>query len=284
MCRGDPVNVASPGLASHLDRCWEAYRDGLIAEVATLLAPGRQLLGTAEHLDAQSRGNAEVELAMLTVIVTMVSGAHATDCLKVAAELAERVAAPDAACDGLHRLGGLAAGVHAAMRASKLSTAEKRFRQALVVAQGLNAEGGEPGVSVDDVCAVIGCAGLHLAGAAAAAGDARTTLALLEHSAITAAELGREHYLVGQYFGPQHVEATRSICLTSLQRYQESLEVGRGVAAQLLIPLVHATLLRTIAEASDRLELASAGNVLRAQADNVAPPLRRQFGSDPLDG
>lgn len=275
------MNVAAPRLAAHLDRCWEAYRQGLIAEVAGLLAATAEMIRTAERIDSRSRANAEVELSMLSVIVTMVTGDRPTDCLKVAAKLAEHVADPTAACDGLHRLGGFAAGVHAGMRAAELSTTETRFQQALVVAQGLNAEGGESGVSSDDVCAVIGCAGLHYAGAAAAAGDARTALALLEHSAVTAAQLDREHYLLGQYFGPLHVAALRSICLASLQRYREALEVGRGVAAHRLIPLVHATLLRTMAEASDRLELGSSGAVLRARADAVSPALRHQFSSLP---
>ncbi len=270
------MNITAPRLGDHLDRCWESYRRGLLAEVSQLLAPGRQLI-EVESLDARSRGNAEVELDMLTVVVTMVTGAHPTDCLDRAAELAERVSAVRATCDSLHRLAGFAAGVHAGMRAGGVGTAEAHFQQALLVAEGLNAEGGEAGVSLDDVCAVVGCAGLHLAASAAAAGDARIALALLEHSGMTAGELGREHYLLGQYFGPLHVAAMRSICLTSLQRYQDALEIGRGIAAHLLIPLVHATLLRTMAEASDRLELGAAGDVLRAQADNVSPPLQRQF-------
>jgi len=271
------LNVAAPRLAAQLDRCWGAYRQGLIADVTTFLVAARDLLGSADALDARSRGNADVEVAMLTVIATMITGGRPTDCLAVAAELAERVGDPTASCDGVHRLGGFATGVHAAMRAGALTTAERRFQEALAVARGLNAEAGEPGVSLDDVCAVIGCAGLHLAGAAAAAGDARTAEALIDHSRTSAAELGREHYVLGQYFGPQHVAATHSICLTSLHRYQESLDVGRGVGLPALIPLVHATLLRTMAEASDRLERRAAGEVLRASAEAVAPHLRRQF-------
>lgn len=215
---------------------------------------------------------------MLSVVVAMVTGPRPTSCLSVAQELVDMVTPPSATCDGLHRLGGVAAGVHAAMRAARLGTAEARFQQALAIAEGLNADGGEPGVALDDVCTMVGCAGLHLAGAAAAAGDVRTTLALLDHSAGAAAELGREHYVLGQYFGPAHVVAMRSICLASLQRYQESLEVGHSVATGLLIPLVHASLYRSMAEAADRLELGSAGGVLRAQAERASPPLRDQFG------
>lgn len=250
---------------------------GLLADLAGLLPVAAEVLATEDSLDPQSRANADVEMRMLTVIVTMVTGARPTSCLRVAAELAECVAAAEAGCDGLHRVAGFAAGVHAAMRAAHLTTAETRFQQALAAAQGLTADGGEPDVSLDDVCAVVGCAGLHLAGAAAAAGDARTALALLEHSASTAAQLGREHWVLGQYFGPAHVAATRSICLASLQRFQESLEVGHAIAADLLIPLVHATLLRSMADAGDRLELGSSGEVLRARAERVSPPLGRQF-------
>ncbi len=275
------MNVAEPQLAAHLDLCWETYRRGLLVELASLIAPATELIHGADCLDVQSRANAEVEVNMLTVIVTMVTGSHPTSCLKVALDLANRVAEPTTGCDGLHRTGGFAVCVHAAMRAARLATAEARFQQALAAAEGLTAEGGEPGASLDDVYTVVGCAGLHLASAAAAGGDARTTLALLEHSETSAVQLGREHYVLGQYFGPAHVMAARSICLASLQRYQESLEVGHGVAGDLLIPLVHATLLRSMAEAGDRLELGSAGDVLRARAERVSPPLRRQFEPAP---
>jgi hypothetical protein len=279
-CGAGSVNVAAPRLAAHLDRCWDAYGGGLIAEIARLLVRGRELLEQASPIDAQSRGNAEIELAMLSVIVSMVSGGRATDCLGLAAELAGRVADTHLSCDGLHRIGGLAVGVHAGMRAARLDAAEARFQQMLLLAQGLTAEGGEPGVSVDDVCAVVGCGGLHLAAAAAAAGDSRTSLALLDHSAITAAELGREHCVLGQYFGPQHVAATRGICLITLHRYEEALREGRAVTMESLIPLVRATLLRGLAEAADRLERTAAADVLRAQADLVAPSLPRQFDLD----
>lgn len=272
------MNVAAPELAAHLDRGWEAYRQGLIAEVAGLVAPGRTLLEASEGLDGRSRGNAEVELGMFAVVATMVTGTRPTDCLEAATELAKQVAPPTAACDGIHRLAGLAASVHAAMRASAFTTAEKGFQQALAVARSLDEGGGDPGGTVDDLRTIIGCAGLHLAGAAAAAGDARTTLALLDHSAAAAAEMGQEHYVLGQYFGPQHVAASRSICLTALQRFEESLEAGRSVRGQVLIPLVWATLLRTMGEASDRLERGAAGDVLREQADSVSPPLREQLG------
>ncbi len=277
---GNHVNVAEPRLAAHLDRCWDAYRKGMLAELIALLPPCREVMARVHDLDPQSRGNAEVELDMLTVTVTMVAGAHPTECLRVAAELVDRVATADAHCDGVHRLAAFASGVHAAMRVAKLSTAEKRFQLALAEARGLTAEDGEAGVSLDDVCAVLGGAGLHLAGAAAAGGDFRTTLALLEHSALTAAELGREHYVLGQYFGPEHVAATRCICLVSLQKYDEALEVGRGVTAGALIPLLHATLFRAMAEAADRLERRGAADVLRDQAERVAPSLARQFGRD----
>lgn len=275
------MNVAEPRLAAHLERCWDAYRRGMLAELIDLVPPCRAVMAGIEEIDPQSRGNAEVELDMLTVTVTMIAGAHPTECLRVAAELVDRVTTADAHCDGVHRLAAFASGVHAAMRVAKLSTAEKRFQLALTEARGLTAEDGEPGVSLDDVCVVLGGAGLHLAGAAAAGGDHRTTLALLEHSALTASELGREHYLLGQYFGPQHVAATRCICLVSLQRYDEALEIGRGVTASALIPLLHATLFRAMAEASDRLERRGAADALRGQAERVVPSLARQFGGNP---
>lgn len=275
-------NISHPRLAAHLDRCWALYRDGLIADIAAQLPQGWELFrGIADELDSCSRGNAELELSMLAVITRMVTAEeHVDTIVKASTALTDRAVATDCAADGLHRMGAFAVGVHAAMRVAQMEMADQRFRHVLAAAQGLASEGGESGVTMDDVCAVLGCAGLHLAGTAAARGDAEMALSLLEHSTMTAAELGREHDILGQYFGPQHVLASRSICLGTVRRFEESLEVGRTVNTAVLMPLVGLTLMRTMAEACEQLEQQGAAQVLRQRADAIAPPLRRQFGLD----
>lgn len=278
-------NISEPRLAAHIDRCWDRYRRGLIAETVSLIAPARELLHSeAPDLDERSRGNAETELAMLGVIAAMVTGQSADECIGLSQALAERAAKAELTCDALHRVAAFAVGVHAAMRCARVGIAERRFQEVLGIAQGLVAEGGEPGVSIDDVSTVVGCAGLHLAGAAAAAQVDEMALSLLDHSALTAAELGREHDVMGQYFGPQHVAAMRSIALAQLNRFDEAIHAGHQVDTDALIPLVRATLLRTMSEAAERLERPAKAARLAAEADAAAPPIRRQFEPGPAEG
>lgn len=141
------------------------------------------------------------------------------------------------------------------------------------MAQSMIAEGAE----MADVCTVLGCAGLHLAQAAALGRDEKTTCALLDQSDMAAAELGFEHEVLGHYFGPEHARATRCICLCVLGRLDECVAIGRAVHTERLIPLMAATLLRTMAEANERAEERGSATVLRARADDMVPPLRKQF-------
>lgn len=272
-------NIGDPRVAASIDECWAVYRDGLLFDVAQKLGPASQLFqACVPDMDVQSASNAAVELAMLEVICTMVTAEGQGGVIKTAEELTSTIAQPGARCDDLHRLGAFAVGVHAAMRTGRLDDAERWFRQALAMAQGLVAEGGEEGAGIDDVCTVLGCAGLHLAQTAAVCGDASTSLGLLEQSLETAAQLGREHDVLGQYFGPQHVRAMRSLCLALLGRLPESVEAGREVDLDALIPLMRTTLLRCMAETLERVEEPGRAAVLYDRADRVAPPLRRQFG------
>lgn len=274
-------NITEPSVAARIDRCWALYRQGLMAALVESVTAAQAAFDAARGaMSARSSANAEVELGMLGVIVRLVVAEGRDDALRAARAVAARVAGAGAGCDGLHRLGGLAVGVHAAMRVGRMEEAELHFRQALDVSQGLTADGGEDGVSLEDVCTIVGCGGLHLALTAGVIGDAATALALLDHSAATAAALGRENDVMGQYFGPEHVAATRSSVLATLGRSQEAVDAGHAVDLDSLIPLARVSLLRTMADASDQLELRGAATVLRGRADAVAPPLRRQFGLD----
>lgn len=264
-----------PALADQLSRCWASYRVGKLAQVARGVPLARELYREElPTLDPTDAANATVELAMLDVVVGMVTVERSEDLLQGASLLAEMVTDPTASCDDVHRLAALATAVHSAMRCARFGIAQKHFRTALGLAQGMVAE--DTGMA--DVCTVIGCAGLHLAQSAALGRDERTTRALLDQSEQTAAELGCEHEVLCHYFGPQHVRATRSICLSVLGHLDESLAVGRAVDLSLLMPLMGATLLRALAETSERVEQRGAAAVMRSRADELVPPLSQQFG------
>lgn len=274
-------NIADPRLATLIDRCWDLYLRGLLADlVATLPAPRRRLEATRREIDPRTAGNAEVELRMLETIVRMVISEGRDDALRCADALAAAVSDVNAPVDGTHRVGAFTVGVHAAMRHGRIDTAEERFRQALALSQGLVAEGGEDGVSLEDVSTLIGCAGLHLAVTAAVVGDASTTVSLLDHSTAAAEVAGREHAVMGQYFGPQHVVATRSIALATLRRPGDCIAAAHAVDLDKLFPVVQVSFLRTLADAHDQLEQRAAATAARTRADAISPPLRRQLGFD----
>ena len=263
-----------PALADQLTRCWSNYRLGMLVDVARALPMVRTLyrdeLPTMEPLAA---ANATVELAMLDVIVGMVTAEEGKRLLEGGRILADLVTDPMASCDDIHRLAALGTAVHAGMRAGRFGAAELHFKTTLAVAQGMIAED----AGMIDVCTILGCAGLHVAQAAALGRDEKTTRALLEQSEEAAAQLGMEHEILGRYFGPEHTRATRSICLGVLGHVDESLEVGQSVAMDKLMPLMAVTLLRALAESSDRVEQRGTAAVLRARADRIVPPLRQQF-------
>ena len=264
-----------PALAGQLTRCWTHYREGMLADLARALRLAhefyREELPTMEAGDA---ANATVELAMLDVIVGMVTAETAKDLLQAGRALADMVTDPTANCDDVHRLAALTTSVHAGLRAGRFGAAELHFKSTLAVAQGMIADDS----CMDDVCTLLGCAGLHLAQAAALGRDEPTTRALLEQSDDAAAQLGMEREVLCHYFGPEHARATRAICLSILGQVDESIEVGKAVNIDRLMPLMAATLLRTLAESSERAEHRASATALRARADNMVPPLRQQFG------
>ncbi|HEX6539086.1 MAG TPA: hypothetical protein VF155_07900 [Candidatus Dormibacteraeota bacterium] len=261
-------------LDEQLTRCWAYYRLGLLGDVSRALRLAHALYREElPSLGAMAAANATVELAMLDVIVGLVTAETAEDLLRGGGALAEMVGDPTAACDDVHRLAGMATAVHAGMRAGRFRAAQRHFRSTLAMAQGLIAD--EAGS--DEVCVLLGCAGLHMAQAAAICRDETTTHALLDHSDEAAATLGAEHELLGQYFGPEHARATRSICYCVLGRLDESMAVGREVNTDRLMPLMAATLLRTMADTAERNEGGGSATVLRARADSLVPPLRQQF-------
>lgn len=264
-----------PALADQLSRCWASYREGKLADVARGVPLARELYRhELPTLDPTDAANATVELAMLDVVVGMVTVDRSEELLQGARLLSELVTDPSASCDDVHRLGALATAVHAAMRCARFGIAQQHFRVALGFAQGMVAED----TSMSDVCTIVGCAGLHLAQAAAIGRDEATTRALLDQSDQTAAELGVEHEVLCHYFGPQHAHATRSICLSILGHVDEALAVGRAVDLTVLMPLMGATLLRELAEISERVEQRGAAKVMRSRADELVPPLHQQFG------
>ena len=261
-------------LSEQLTRCWAYYRLGLLADVARALRLARMLSrDELPSMDPTPAANATVELAMLDVIVGMVTTESAKDLLAAGRTLADMATDPKASCDDTHRLAALTTAVHAGMRAGRFSAAQRHFRSTLGVAQGLIAD--ESGM--DDVCTLLGCAGLHMAQAAAICHDEPTTRALLDQSDDAAGQMGREHELLCHYFGPEHARASRSICLCVLGRLDESLAVGREVNTDRLTPIMAATLLRTMAESAERNEQGGSASVLRARADSLVPPLRQQF-------
>lgn len=261
-------------LDEQLTRCWAYYRLGLLADMSSALRLAHVLYrDELPALAATSAANATVELAMLDVIVGMVTAKTPEDLLRGGRALAEMVSDPKAACDDIHRLAGMATAVHAGMRAGRFRAAQRHFRATLALAQGLIADD----AGADEVSTLLGCAGLHMAQAAAVCRDEPTTQALLDHSDEAAATLGMEREHLGQYFGPEHARATRSICLCVLGHLDESMAVGREVNTDRLMPLMAATLLRTMAETAERNEGGGSAAVLRARADSLVPPLRQQF-------
>lgn len=267
-------------LTEQLQRCWSLYRDGRLGELARALPRAHgQYRDDLPSLDPLTASNATVELAMLDVILNLVTAGSVDDIARGGDDLAEMVNDPQGRCDDLHRLAGMSCAVHAAMRIGRLPLAQGRFRAALGQAQRLAAEGGIDDAAMAKVATVLGCAGLHLAQAAANAGEESLTRSLLDQSDQTAAGLGFEFEWLGQYFGPQHAQAVRCICLSQLEQTQDALTAGRAVKVELLIPLMGATLLRVLAELSDKAGDAAGAATLRARADAIAPPLDAQFGA-----
>jgi hypothetical protein len=263
-----------PALADQLTSCWSNYRLGLLVDVSRALRLTRELYREElPTMEPTAAANATVELAMLDVIVGMVTADSGKQLLEGGRILADLVTDPVASCDDVHRIAALATAVHAGMRAGSFGAAEQHFRATLALAQGVIADD----AGMVDVCTILGCAGLHLAQAAALARNEGTTRALLQQSEEAAEQLGIEHDVLGRYFGPEYTRATRAICLGILGHMDESLEVGQSVAMEKLMPLMAATLLRALAESNDRVEQRGTAAVLRARADRLVPPLRQQF-------
>ena len=263
-----------PALADQLTRCWSNYRLGMLADLARSLPMTRALYREElPTMEPRLAANSTVELAMLDVIVGMVTADDGKKLLEGGRILADLVSDPMASCDDVHRLAALGTAVHAGMRAGRFGAAEQHFRACLGAAQGMIADD----AGMTDICTILGCAGLHLAQAAALGRDEKTTRALLQQSEEAADQMALEHEVLGRYFGPQHTRATRSICLGVLGHVDESLEVGQSVSMEKLMPLMAATLLRAMAESSDRVEQRGTAAVLRARADRMVPPLRQQF-------
>ena len=268
-------------LAMELKRSWEYYRNGRIGDLTRVLPLGHALLSDElSSLNALEASNAMVELAMLDVIAAMVVARNIDEVASMADDLAEMVADEGARCDDLHRLAALSCSVHAAMRLGRFPLAQGRFRAALKRARGLAAEGGGT-VGMEVMGAILGAAGLHLAQAAATAEDEALTRQLLDQSDQTAAELGIEVDILGQYFGPEHARAIRCICMSRLELTEEALRAGLAVNVEKLVPLMAATMLRVLADETEKMRDADGAAVLRARADALVPPLSGQFGASP---
>ncbi|HET9051376.1 MAG TPA: hypothetical protein VFO60_06700 [Candidatus Dormibacteraeota bacterium] len=274
-------NITDPRLVTEINRCWDLYLRGLLRDLVSQLGMARRCFEFArEEMGPRSTANADIELRMVEVITQMVTAEGREDSIKAADTLATEAADFRTPVETVCRVAAFAVGVHAAMRLTRLDLAEERFRQALAMSQGLAAEGGEDGVTMDDVSTLVGCAGLHLAITAASAGDTNTASALLDHSAKAAEAQGREHAYMGQYFGPQHVGAVGCIVLATLGQHQACVDSARAVDLAALYPLVRVNLLRAVADCHERIEQPAVAAALRARADALAPPLRRQFGLD----
>lgn len=268
----------STELAEQLQRCWALYGDGRLADLARALPAAHGLFHEQlRSLDALAASNATVELAMLDVILNLVTAASVDDIARGGDDLAEMVIDPQARCDDLHRVAAMSCAVHAAMRIGRLPLAQGRFRATLKQAQQLAEASGDDDALMAQTGAVLGCAGLHLAQAAANADEEALTRSMLDQSDQMAAGLGFEYQVLGQYFGPEHARAVRCICLAQLDETQEALTVGRAVKVELLIPLMGATLLRVLAEVSEKSADAGEAAALRARADALVPPLDEQF-------
>ena len=268
-------------LTPELQPLWLAYRDGRLGEMARALPSAHaRFASQLPSLGTLEASNATVELAMLDVIVGMVTASNVDEVASVADDLAEMVADSAARCDELHRLAALSCSVHAAMRLGRFPLAQGRFRATLKRTQELAAQGGG-GVSMEVMGAVLGAAGLHLAQAAATADEEALTRSLLDQSDQTAAELGIEVDILGQYFGPEHARATRCICMSRLELTQEAVTAGRAVKVEKLTPLMAATMLRVLADEEEKAHDPLAAAALRARADQIVPPLTGQFGFGP---
>lgn len=265
-------------LSEQLERCWGHYHDGRLGDLARALphVHGR-FRDELPSLDPVAASNATVELLMLDVILNLVTATSVDDIARGGDDLAEMANDPQGRCDELHRLAGMSCAVHAAMRIGRLPLAQGRFRAALAQAQTLAAQSGDDEGAMAKVATILGCAGLHLAQAAANADEEALTRSLLDQSDQTAAGLGFEYAVLGQYFGPQHARAVRCICLAQLSQDREAFSVGRDVKVEFLIPLMGATLLRVLAEVSEKVGDAAEAATLRARADAIAPPLDDQF-------
>ena len=264
-------------LTEELGRCWGDYSRGLLGDLARALPLAHALYSNeVAALGKLEASNATVELAMLDVIVGMMTLTDVDEIRRSGDSLAEMVNDPEARCDDLHRLAGMSGAVHVAMRTSSLPLAQGRFRAALEQAQKTVEDSGG-NVDMAIVGTLLGCAGLHLAQTAAKTGEEKLTLDMLDQSDQTAAELGGEFEVLGQYFGPQHALATRCMCLSELGKAQESLNAGRAVNVDHVIPLVGASLLRVLAEETEKAGDAAEAAGYRARADALVPPLEDQF-------
>lgn len=270
----------SGALAEELARCWVDYRNGLLGELARALPLAHALYANdVGSLGVLEASNATVELAMLDVIVGMMTARNIDEIRDPGDSLADMANDPDARCDDIHRLAGMACAVHAAMRTGSLPLAQGRFRAALAQAQK-TAEGGANSAEMTALGTILGCAGLRVAEAAAVRGEEELTRAMLDQSDQTAAELGGEYEILGQYFGPDHARAARCICLAELGESEEAVTTGRAVNVDHLIPLVGATMLRALAEETERSGETAAAAEYRTRADALVPPLSSQFSSD----
>lgn len=268
----------SGALKEELQRCWLSYREGRIGDLTRVLPLGHALLSDERaSLSALEAGNATVELAMLDLITAMVAAANEDQVASVADDLAEMVNADDAGCDDLHKLAAMSCAVHGAMRLGRFPLAQGRFRSALKRAQDLAEHGGGT-VGMEVMAAILGAAGLHLAQAAATAEEEPLVRQLLDQSDQTAAELGIEVDILGQFFGPEHTRAVRCICMSRLEYTEEALRAGRAVNVEKLVPIMAATLLRVLADETENMRDTDEAAKLRAQADALVPPLTGQFG------
>lgn len=271
----------SDTLTEALQRYWFLYRGGRLGELARVLPLGHALLSDQRgSLTTLEASNAVVELAMLDLITGMVTADDVDQVASVADDLAEMVTHADAPCDDMHKLAALSCTVHGAMRLGRFPLSQGRFRAALKMAQGLAAQGGG-NVGMEVMGAILGAAGLHLAQAAATADEEALTRQLLEQSDQTAAELGIEVDILGQFFGPEHAHAMRCICMARLELPEEALRAGRAVNVEKLVPLMGATMLRVLADETEKMRDPLEAAALRGQADRLVPPLTGQFGAGP---
>lgn len=268
----------SSALGEELQRCWLSYREGRLADLTRVLPLGHALLSDQlSSLSLLEASNATVELAMLDLIAAMVTAANVDEVASIADDLAEMVTDEGARCDDLHKLAALSCTVHGAMRLGRFPLSQGRFRALLKRAQELAGHGGGT-VGMEVMGAILGAAGLHLAQAAATAEEEPLVRQLLDQSDQTGAELGIEVDILGQFFGPEHARAVRCICMSRLEYPEEALRAGRAVNVEKLVPIMAATLLRVLADETEKMRDPVEAAALRARADALVPPLTGQFG------